>query len=477
MADALNKAGAYKALYVNIEAAQAMRGDVSAGLAVICQAIAAHAINDDIEPGLTGMAREILGDTHSGTALFDLLSQWARMSDQPIVLMLDEVDALVGDTLISLLRQIRSGYPQRPKAFPQSIILCGVRDVRDYRIHSKNQEIITGGSAFNIKAASLLMGNFTADEVYQLYQQHTAETGQTFDETIFPELWEDTRGQPWLVNALGYEMTWKDREARDRKVVITNERYLAARERLIRSRQTHLDQLTDKLREPRVNQVVEAILAGEDNIPHIRDDDLQYVEDLGLITTRPSIAISNRIYQEIIPREITWAWQSTISNQETAWYVLPNGRLDIPALLRAFQQFFRENSEIWLQGLPFKEAGPHLVLQAFLQRIVNGGGRINREYALGRKYTDLFLEWPLDEEKGFYGEVQKVVLELKIRRNSLDKTISDGVVQIANYARRIGTEEAYLVIFDRDPDVDWETKVWEKSGFQDGDLRVDVWGC
>jgi len=272
-------------------------------------------------------------------------------------------------------------------------------------------------------------------------------------------------------------MTWKDREARDRKVVITKEKYLAARERLIRSRQTHLDQLTDKLREPRVNQVVEAILAGEDNIPHIRDDDLQYVEDLGLITTRPSIAISNRIYQEIIPREITWAWQSTISNQETAWYALPDGRLDIPSLLRAFQQFFRENSEIWLQGLPFKEAGPHLVLQAFLQRIVNGGGRINREYALGRKYTDLFLEWPLDKEKGFYGEVQKVVLELKIRRNSLDKTISDGVVQIADYARRIGTEEAYLVIFDRDPDVDWESKTWEKSGFQHGDLPVSVWGC
>jgi len=157
--------------------------------------------------------------------------------------------------------------------------------------------------------------------------------------------------------------------------------------------------------------------------------------------------------------------------------VLPDGRLDIPSLLRAFQQFFRENSEIWLQGLPFKEAGPHLVLQAFLQRIVNGGGRINREYALGRKYTDLFLEWPLDEEKGFHGEVQKVVFELKILRNSLDKTISDGMVQVADYARRIGTEEAYLVIFDRDPDVDWETKIWEKSGFQNGDLQVGVWGC
>nr|CAA6828626.1 MAG: Unknown protein [uncultured Thiotrichaceae bacterium] len=118
--------------------------------------------------------------------------------------------------------------------------------------------------------------------------------------------------------------------------------------------------------------------------------------------------------------------------------MLPDGRLDIPALLRAFQQFFREHSDIWLRGLPFKEAGPQLVLQAFLQRIVNGGGRINREYALGRKYTDLYLEWPLDQDKGFYGEVQRVVLELKILYSNLDKTIADGLVQVAGYAEQCG---------------------------------------
>ncbi|MEZ5476337.1 MAG: hypothetical protein R3E95_02205 [Thiolinea sp.] len=194
--------------------------------------------------------------------LTTLLGQWAQLSDQPIVLMLDEVDALVGDTLISLLRQIRAGYAQRPQAFPQSIILCGVRDIRDYRMHTAHEEIITGGSAFNIKAKSLVMGNFTAEEVHALYQQHTAENGQVFEDAIFPELWEDSKGQPWLVNALGYEMTWEDRSARDRSTPITLERYKAARERLIRSRQTHLDQLTDKLREPRVNRVVEAILGG-----------------------------------------------------------------------------------------------------------------------------------------------------------------------------------------------------------------------
>ena len=476
MMQALNDAGEYQALYVNIEAAQALRHNVGEAVRLICEAIAGSADVYGVKTDLKAINRELFAEQSPTGALTQLLTRWAQLSDKPIVLMLDEVDALVGDTLISLLRQIRAGYAQRPHAFPQSIILCGVRDVRDYRIHTSDKEIITGGSAFNIKATSLIMSSFTPDEVRTLYQQHTAATGQTFADSIFPVLWEDTRGQPWLVNALGYEMTWEDREARDRSLPITHERYQAARERLIRSRQTHLDQLADKLREPRVHLVVAAILAGEERIDNIRDDDLQYVEDLGLITTRPSIAISNRIYQEIIPREITWAWQSTITNQETAWYVLPDGRLDIPALLRAFQQFFRENSDIWLQGLPFKEAGPQLILQAFLQRIVNGGGRINREYALGRKYTDLLLEWPLDKQKGYYGQVQRVVLELKILYSNLDKTMTDGVQQVADYARRCGSEEAYLLIFNRDPAVSWDAKIWENADFKDGDLPVSVWG-
>ncbi len=79
--------------------------------------------------------------------------------------MLDEVDALVGDTLISLLRQLRAGYPKRPGQFPQTVILCGVRDLQDYRIQSSSEKTaITGGSAFNIKAKSLRLGDFNQEE-------------------------------------------------------------------------------------------------------------------------------------------------------------------------------------------------------------------------------------------------------------------------------------------------------------------------
>jgi hypothetical protein len=395
-----------------------------------------------------------------------------------VVLLLDEVDALVGNTLISLLRQIRAGYNQRPAAFPQSVILCGVRDVRDYRMRQDGEEMVTGGSAFNIKAESLRMGNFTLDEVRALWLQHTEATGQTFAPEIFDELWLDTRGQPWLVNALGYEVTWKEKANRVRTRPVTLEVYRAARERLILSRATHLDQLADKLKEPRVRTVVEALLSTEQTELQMPTDDMQYVEDLGLIRLRPQLAISNRIYQEIIPRELTWTTQAMIANQELTWYVAPDHRLNMGKLLSAFQQFFRENSESWVERFEYKEAGPQLLLQAFLQRVLNGGGRLNREFGLGRRRTDLFLEWPLDEAAGFHGPVQRVVMELKLLHagKTLASILAQGLEQTADYADKVGADETHLVIFHRDPAVSWDERVWHRRE-RFGTREIEVWGC
>lgn len=172
----------------------------------------------------------------------------------------------------------------------------------------------------------------------------------------------------------------------------------------------------------------------------------------------PQLKIANRIYREVIPRELIWVTQSRIV-QETSWFVTFDKRLDLSALLKAFQQFFRENSDSWIECFDYKEAGPQLLLQAFLQRIINGGGRLNREYALGRRRTDLIIEWPLDPEKGFYGPVQKIVLELKILRGDRKKLIAEGLKQAREYADKCNAVEAHLIIFNRDPEVSWDDKI------------------
>ena len=173
----LNQQERYECLYVNVEIAQSARENVHRGIKGILNEISERARiylqNDRIQHTWP----EILAVSGEEGALNTVLTRWAEESPKPIVLLMDEIDALIGDTLISVLRQLRAGYDKRPLHFPQSIILCGVRDVRDYRIHSdKEKTIITGGSAFNIKAESLRLGDFTQTEMGILYQQHTEET-------------------------------------------------------------------------------------------------------------------------------------------------------------------------------------------------------------------------------------------------------------------------------------------------------------
>ena len=147
----------------------------------------------------------------------------------------------------------------------------------------------------------------------------------------------------------------------------------------------------------------------------------------------------------------------------------------MPKLLTAFQQFFRENSKSWIEQFQYKEAGPQLLMQAFLQRIINGGGRINREYALDRKRTDLAIEWPLDKEQGFFGPVQRIVIELKIRYGALETVIEKGLKQTSGYADSFGAQEAYLVIFNRNPETAWDEKIWQRDE-SCGTREIGVWG-
>jgi hypothetical protein len=280
----LNERDEYRALYVNVEVGQGAREDVYGAIRAIMYEVSYQWRRVFKDENLLENYKDILESTGEYSAFKALLSFLSEHSDRPVVLMLDEIDSLVGDTLISVLRQVRAGYTNRPDAFPQSIILCGVRDVRDYRIHSsKEKTIITGGSAFNIKAKSLNLGDFNKYEIEILYNQHTEETGQEFEQGVIDYVWELTEGQPWLTNALGYVACFEIKQGRDRSKKITKKLIEEAKERIILEKQTHIDQLADKLKEERVKRVIEGILRGDVHPEDLPVDDILYVKDLGLI--------------------------------------------------------------------------------------------------------------------------------------------------------------------------------------------------
>ncbi len=479
--DLLNEAGAHRCLYANVEAGQTARGDVEQGMRATLTAFAREARLTLGDASLGELWPDLLETAGPHAVLMEALTLWCESHPLPLVLLIDEIDALVGDTLISVLRQLRAGYVSRPAAFPRSVILCGIRDVRDYRIHSESSgEIVAGGSAFNIKAKSLRLGDFDESDVRALLARHTEESGQEFTENALATVWNQSRGQPWLVNALADQACFGCKANRDRSRTIDEEEIMEAREELILSRQTHLHQLADKLQEERVRRVIAPILSGgaAGEVDKASPNDIEYVRDLGLVTRRGTARIANPIYREVIPRELMHAREAEIV-QETEWYVKPDGDLDVESLLAAFQRFFREHSEHWLERFQYKEAGPQLLLQAFLQRIVNGGGRIEREYALGSRRTDLLIVWP----PGRFGggaepgaPARRYVVECKILRGSLETAIREGLEQTLSCMDKCRGESGHLVIFDRDESKPWEEKLYRREESLDG-RPVTVWGA
>ena len=459
--------GDYRCLHVNVEAAQVWRDNIPEAMAAILQMLALGARKVLGDDSLSELRCEVLAGQSPGTALFEILQRWAQAETRPLVLLIDEIDSLIGDSLLSVLRQLRSGYEDRPHAFPHSIVLCGVRNVRDYRIHSaKEGKTIAGGSAFNISAAALRLGDFDRAETEALLGQHTAETGQEFEPPAIDRVYTQTAGQPWLVNALCNEACFENPQGRDRSRPITEDDIFAAQEVLIQGRVVHLDQLADKLQEKRVQRVIQPMLSGVVRWGYTARD-LEYVRDLGLVALDAPPRIANPIYAEFVPRELTYATQEGLL-VDPAWYIDEDGALNLDKLLEAFQEFFRENSEHWLKLFQYQEAGPQLLLQAFLQRVLNGGGRIAREYGLGRQRVDLFIRWPRP------GGEQRFVIECKILRGSLDNTLKEGLPQTAGYMDRCAAAAGHLVLFDRSTKP-WSEKVFRRTEEFEG-KRIEVWG-
>ncbi len=365
------------------------------------------------------------------------LGAWAKASPRPLVVFLDEVDALRDSVLLSVLRQLQEGYRNRPDAFPSSLALIGLRDVSDYKIAEDGREHLGTASPFNIMVRSITLRNFTRDEVAELYQQHTDDTGQGFEAEAVDQVFALTQGQPWIVNALALEIV--DTLVTDRAKAITVVDVNRAKEILLSRRETHWRSLTARVREPRIKSILEPMLAGSE-LDDVPEDDRQFALDLGLIRhdTTGGLVMANPMYREVIARVLTSGPQDSMPQIKPIW-LKPDGSLDRDRLLDSFLAFWRQHAEPLLGTTPYHEVAPHLVLMAYLHRVANGGGTIEREYAVGRGRLDLCVR--------YRGEI--LAIELKVWRDKRADPLGEGLEQIDEYLAGLGVNEGWLVIFDR----------------------------
>lgn len=431
LARMLTEEGRYAAVCVSAEQGSAFGDDIGgAELAMLGDARrSARRLPEPLRP-------PPWPDASPGDRIYAALSAWAEACPRPLVVFFDEIDALRDAVLISVLRQLRAGYRLRPRSFPWSMTLVGLRDVRDYEIDVGEGRLGTA-SPFNIKVESLTMSVFTRDDVAELYGQHTHDTGQVFEPDAIDRAFELTCGQPWLVNAIAAQCV--DRLQPDRSQPITKELIDIAARVLIERQDTHLDSLSARLREPRIRAIIEPMIAGA-TLGNIPRDDLRFAVDLGLlrVSEKGGLVVANPIYKEVIIRELAMGPRASLPQIAPTW-LDERGQLDPQALALAFLQFWRQHGDAMLASAPYHEVAAQLVLMAFLHRVVNGGGWIQREYAIGRGRMDLCVR---------LGEVT-LAMELKVWRDGAADPLTQGLEQLDRYLDGLGLQSGWLVIFDR----------------------------
>jgi hypothetical protein len=460
----LRKTGRYEALWVDLQAA-CEQADPTFAFPTVFNCFSRALKHQGLleVPDLESTTRWL---QDPATAVVGYLQWLSQQSKKPLVLFLDEADGLVGRAMVSFLAQLRNLYVGRSLSpAPHSVVLVGQRAIRDYALSEEERQNVTWlgtSSPFNITAETQTLEPFTAKEVKELYLKHTKQTGQPWSKKAVALAYELGQGHPWLTNALAEICV--ERLVRDRTKCIQSQHIEEAKELMIQERRTHIDSLIARLNEDRVRRVLEPMLLG-DSLPFSDiDTDLQYVAGLGLIRLHQGQwCIANPIYREIVPRVLNFSAQTSLPHQ-TSWYVKPNGKLDLPKLMAAWQEFWRKDGHLAAEGFRYKEAGPHLMLMAFLQRILNGGGRLDREYALGKGALDLLITW----------QGERHLIEVKVRRDT--ESEEDALKQVERYLNEAGMNEGWIVLFDLRKEVDWSEKLFVRK-VKRGERRIYVFGC
>ena len=430
-------AGEYRCVCPNLGCARSE--DVKSTMHVILGSLAREArdtLDDDfLVENLAGFLDQYGPDD----VLREALSQWAAADPRPLVLLLDKIDVLASNSLLSALSQLRAGLQTSPRQFPHSVVLCGMRDLE--LILSANYPD-DAKAALSFVAEWFRLRDFTQEEVGQLLAQHTEEAGQVYESAAVQAVWDYTQGQVWWVNALAYEMCKTRKAAPEREGAITEADVLEAKERLIKERYTPVGRLPGPICDAPVWRVIEPMLTGTPDIsaPTFAAD-LRWVQTLGLTAPDDPCRIINPIYKEMIPRSLVGEPGSRFGCYPFDC-VDDDGSLNMHKLLGDYQEYLWRNRERRRESRWGSEVSALLGLLGYTASALAKHGQVSLEYGMYRRRSDLLLVWRPGEAE------TRVVVEFRALYNDLERTERDGLQETEHYMEVSAATEGHLVIFD-----------------------------
>ncbi|NIM15411.1 MAG: AAA family ATPase [Candidatus Aminicenantes bacterium] len=376
---------------------------------------------------------------------------------KPLILILDEFDALeenVINTVVSAFRNIyisrmdEVGKPTEQKTYLlHAVALIGVRSV----LGIENPK----GSPFNVQR-SVHIPNLTFEEVRGIFQWYEKEGGQKVQSAVIENVYRETNGQPGLTCWLGELLTEGfEGYANDKSQPITLDNFeevLAAAINILPN--NNILNIISKANEPEHKIVVLDLFKTDQKVEFTYDDkSLNFLYMNGVIDreketrTRYYVKFASPFVQKRLfnyfSREL-FRYMGKLYDSFDDPYddIITETHLDIRNLLRRYETYLKKNREWLLKDAPHRadlrifEAVYHFNLFSYLKQFLGAeGGSVNPEFPTGNGKVDLIITYAGQQ----YGIEVKSFTTRGNYRHSLE--------QAAKYGKQLGLAEIFLVFF------------------------------
>ncbi|MCU0289554.1 MAG: AAA-like domain-containing protein [Acidobacteria bacterium] len=388
----------------------------------------------------TEAVQQLLNQHHltnniSFKALFEGLN--GILQFKKIVVFIDEFDGIPQIELENFLTTLRELYQKHKKVTHKALYSIGLIGIRNV-----TKLVVGGVSPFNI-ADHVEMPSFSLSNVRDLYAQYTAETNQPFTEAAVKKVYEETAGQPWLVNRLGTILTVKVKPGTVQPIDEVD--VDKAIQILLYEKNDHFDNLYEKAKLYK-ETFVEIVFDHVGYQPY--DEEQSWLEQYGLIKNKDGHAVvANNIYKAIHVKAF-FREAKTLQEVSLPEYMLPGDRLDIERILINFNQYIAQIGvrAFYQEDKPYEKTGQFLLTAWLYPFVKDGEGDLRHEVSSGLGRMDILLTY-----KG-----HKYIIETKVNHyRDINVVIKDGINQVSKkYLASEGITGGYLVVFDPKTHVD-----------------------
>ena len=371
-------------------------------------------------------------DSHNLTdhiSLSELFEELNRIIEfKKIVIFIDEFDGIPINELenfLTTLRELYQKYKEHTDKALYSVGLVGIRNI--------TKLIVGGVSPFNI-ADQVKLPPFTLKNVHDLYAQYTEETNQPFTEEAIKKVYEETAGQPWLVNRIGTILTINIKpETIDS---ITEEDVEKGIDMLLYEENSHFDNITEKARQYK-ETFIEVVFDGVEYIPG--DEEQSLLLTHGLIKAEgKKLRVSNPVYQKRFTKTFFRNIAEKVDVSFSPYY-MSDGALNMERVLIDFEKYIARigATAFYSTNNPMEVTGKFQLTAWLYQFVSEGKGELYYESRTGLGIMDIMLIY-----KG-----RKYIIETKVKRYR--GTVDEALEQLAEkYLLPERVSHGYIVMFD-----------------------------